>query len=111
MGRKIKVATVSMAIEYRKPKSIDENLKYIEKVVGEISYINPDIIVLPEVFPVSGIGNYQFPYREGKQLMKELSEKYKTYIAGSVHDKRKDGRNTANKLASRRQAFFFAKKP
>jgi len=87
----MKVATVSMAIEYRKIRKIEDNLKYIEDVFSDISNIKPDLVCLPEIFYYTGINiDERRDYsKEIKNFLKTLSSKYKTYIAASVYEKRK----------------------
>lgn len=96
MGKKIRVATLSMAIEFRKPGSSKDNINYIEEKIEEISAINPDIIVLPEVFPFAGIELSEREIKnsfldEIKDFLRRLSKNYKTYIAGSFYERRKEG--------------------
>lgn len=88
---KVKIATVSMAREYRNPESVEDNLSYIENLLKDISHIKPDIVALPEVFPYVGL---PIKARDVKdinkihQFMSDLARKYNTYLAGSTYDKR-----------------------
>lgn len=87
----MKVATISMAIEYRKPKKTEDNLKYIEETFSEISNIKPDLVCLPEIFYYAGIEEERDLYsKEIIVFLKNLAKKYKTYISGSVYEKRKN---------------------
>ncbi|MCM8833159.1 MAG: hypothetical protein NC816_04475 [Candidatus Omnitrophica bacterium] len=51
----MRTVAVSMAYEYRKIKKIEDNLTYIENIFNEIRNINPDFVVLPEIFAYTGI--------------------------------------------------------
>ena len=87
----MKVATVSMAIEYRRIRKLEDNLKYIEDTFSDISNIKPDLVCLPEIFYYAGmnIERKNLYSREIKKFLKNLSSEYKTYIAASVYEKRK----------------------
>jgi len=87
----MKVATVSMAIEYRKARKIEDNLRYIEDTFSEISNIKPDLVCLPEIFYYAGINieRKNLYSREIKEFLKKLASEYKTYIAASVYEKRR----------------------
>lgn len=89
---KIRVATLSMATEYRKPSGVEDNLKYVASALEEIRDIKPDIVALPEVFPYVGlplkareIEDWEKPW----DFMREMGRKHKTYLAGSIYYRRK----------------------
>ncbi|MBC7326823.1 carbon-nitrogen hydrolase family protein [bacterium] len=88
---KVKVATVSMALEFRKANSIDDNLKYIEAVLEEMEGIKPDIVALPEVFPYVGVpikaGDIKDSER-AKEFLSEMAKKHRVYLTGSIYDNR-----------------------
>ncbi len=88
MARKVKVATVSMPCEFRKAKKREDNLKYIAKTVAEISPIKADIIALPEAFPSACLEEKKKIPGSGKQLLRDLARKYKTFLLGSLYEKR-----------------------
>ncbi len=88
MARKVKVATVSMAHEFRKAKMKEDNLNYISDTVKEISSIKPDIIALPEVFPLVGLEEKQKIQGQGKDLLLDLAKEYQTNIVGSIYEER-----------------------
>jgi beta-ureidopropionase len=102
MSKKIRVATVSMANEFRNVKKTDDNFSYIERTIDEISYIRPDLIVLPEVFLIDGITPFpEIPLEKSQDFMAELSRKYSSCIVGSVYEK--DNGKLYN------TAFFYGK--
>ncbi|MBC7320025.1 carbon-nitrogen hydrolase family protein [bacterium] len=87
----IKIATVSMAQEYRKPKDVEDNLTYIENLLKDISNIKPNIVALPETFPYVGLSIKARDVRDTdriKQFMSSLARRYNTYLAGSAYDRR-----------------------
>lgn len=88
MARKVKVAAVSMAYEFRKPEKREDNLDYIAETVSEIALIEPDIIALPEIFPVAGLPEEEKILGSGKELLSDLAKKYKTYLLGSLYEER-----------------------
>ncbi len=89
MARKVKIAAVSMAMEFRKPKKREDNLKHVAETVGEISAVKPDIVSLPEVFPNAGLAEEaKVPHPNDKEFMLDLAKKYKLYIVGSVYEER-----------------------
>ncbi|MCX7795566.1 MAG: carbon-nitrogen hydrolase family protein [bacterium] len=88
---KIKVATVSMACEYRSPASVEDNLSYIENLLKDISNIKPDIIALPEIFPYVGLPIKARDVKDTdkiKRFMSDLARRYDTYLAGSTYDRK-----------------------
>ncbi len=88
----MRVAAVSMAIEYRKIRKLEDNLRYIEDTFSDISNIKPDLVCLPEIFYCAGINideRKNLYDKEIKIFLRDLSSKYKTYIAASVFEKRK----------------------
>jgi len=88
---RIKVATLSMATEFEKPSRVDDNLEYVADFLEEIHSIKPDIVALPEVFPYVGV-----PLKlrdidtseKTRDFMSQLARKQRTYLAGSIYDKR-----------------------
>lgn len=88
MARKVKVATISMALECRKPKNRQDNLDYISQIIAEITPIKPDLICLPEVFPIAGLDEREKILGPGKELLLEVAKKYQTYIVGSLYEER-----------------------
>ncbi|MCD6220764.1 carbon-nitrogen hydrolase family protein, partial [bacterium] len=81
-----------MAIEYRRARKIEDNLRYIEDTFSDISNIKPDLVCLPEIFYYTGINideRKNLYDKEIKLFLRNLSSKYKTYIAASVYEKRK----------------------
>ena len=88
MARRVKVATVSMALEVRRLTSPEDNLEYIEKMVDEISSIEPDLIALGEHFPGRLPDGQPFPSDESKKFLSRLSSKYRTYLGGSINETR-----------------------
>ncbi|MGB9608146.1 MAG: carbon-nitrogen hydrolase family protein [bacterium] len=88
---RIKVATVSMALEQRKARRIEDNLRYIEELMEEIKDVKPDIVALPEVFPYAGIPLKAREVEKTdaiKDFMSEMANRYKVYLAGSIYDRR-----------------------
>ncbi|MGB9797569.1 MAG: hypothetical protein ACPLSK_03010, partial [bacterium] len=77
---RIKVATVSMALEQRKARRIEDNLRYIEELMEEIKDVKPDIVALPEVFPYAGIPLKAREVEKTdaiKDFMSEMANRYK----------------------------------
>jgi predicted amidohydrolase len=88
---RIKVATISMALEYRRVSKVEDNLKYIEALMEEIKDIKPDIVALPEVFPYSGVplkARDIEDTEEAKAFLSELAKKHRVYMGGSTYDRR-----------------------
>jgi predicted amidohydrolase len=88
---RVKVATISMALEYRRASKVEENLKYIEELMEEIKDIKPDIVALPEVFPYIGVplkARDVQDMEEVKAFLSELSKRHQVYIGGSTYDRR-----------------------
>jgi len=91
---RIKVATLSMATEYRKPSGVEDNFKYVADSLEEMKDIKPHLVALPEVFPYVGV-----PLKvrdievseKAKDFMSELAKKHRTHLCGSIYDKR-DGK-------------------
>jgi len=96
MRRTIRIATVSMAHEQRRPTSIDDNLSYVTECVAEVTLLQPDLIALPEVFPTAGLDGDRQSAAHDTQFVQELARRHGTYIVGSLSLER-DGRlyNTA----------------
>ena len=88
MARKVRVATVSKASEFRKAKKREDNLNYIAETLSEIAAIKPDIIALSEAFPIAGLPEEEKILGRGKDLLSDLAKKYKTYLLGSLYEKR-----------------------
>lgn len=88
---RVKVATLSLALEYRRASGIEDNLKYVEDCLEDIKSIKPDFVALPEVFPYVGIpikaGDIKDPER-AKDFMSEQAKKHQVYLGGSIYDKR-----------------------
>lgn len=85
---KIRIAAVSMADEFRKPKTVADNLRYIEETINEISLVKADIVALPEVFPFADIQERNFPEEEARQFLSRTARKNNICIAGSIYEKR-----------------------
>jgi len=87
MARKVKIATVSMATEKRSnPEDEKNSLAYVRKTMAEVAKVKPDIVCLPEAIPCLwkvGEGG-----EAGRDLMVELAAKHRTYVVGSVHERR-----------------------
>ncbi|MCM8767219.1 MAG: hypothetical protein NC921_00345, partial [Candidatus Omnitrophica bacterium] len=85
----MRTVAVSMAYEYRKIKKIEDNLTYIENIFNEIRNINPDFVVLPEIFAYTGI---EFKKKEinkyikVKYFLKNISKKTNCWVCGSSYD-------------------------
>ncbi len=91
---KVKIATVSLALECRRVESIEDNLSFVENILEDISIIGPDIVALPEIFPYAGLSIKAREVKDTekmKQFMSSLARKYNTYLAGSTYDIR-DGK-------------------
>jgi len=91
---KVKIATVSLALECRKVESVEDNLSFVENMLEDISAISPDIVALPEIFPYAGLpvkAREVEDTEKMKQFMSNLARKYNTYLAGSTYDRR-DGK-------------------
>jgi len=56
--------------------------------VAEIASIKPDLICLPEVFPVAGLDKAEKVSEKDTELLCNLAKKYCTYIIGSVYERR-----------------------
>jgi len=78
-----------MAYEYRKVRKIEDNLSYIENIFKDIKNINPDLVVLPEVFAYVGI---EFEKRDFgkwekiKEFLKYIARKTNCWVCGSSYD-------------------------
>jgi len=84
---RIKIATVSMS-DFM-PKNKDDNFRHVIVTAKQIATIKPDIIVLPEVFPVSNLSNKIVKVAaEDSKFMISLAKQYKTYVIGSIYTKR-----------------------
>ncbi|MGB9677305.1 MAG: carbon-nitrogen hydrolase family protein [Candidatus Ratteibacteria bacterium] len=85
----MRIVSVSMAYEYRRVKKIEDNLTYIENIFKDIKNINPDFVVLPEVFAYVGI---EFKKRDIdrwqmiKKFLKDIAKETNTWICGSSYD-------------------------
>lgn len=88
MVRKVRVATVSMAQEFRKARKRKDNLNYVAKKVKEISLFKPDIIALPEVFPLAGLMEEEEILGPGKELFLDLAKRYRVHLVGSLFEER-----------------------
>lgn len=88
MARTITVAALSMAIEERgsDAESRSNNLTYIARTMNQVAKCRPDIVCLPEAFPdlwKVGKGG-----RAGRELMVKLAVQHRTFMVGSIHEKR-----------------------
>ncbi len=90
MARNVRVASVSMAHEFRRPETVDDNLSYIAKITGEISPLQPDLILLPEVFPSAGLPSGDTVTPQSPRAVQDLAARYHTYMAGSLYEARGD---------------------
>lgn len=93
---KVKVATVSMATEYRSAQKIEDNLKYIEDTLEAMRALEPDLVALPEVFPYVGTAVRARDVKEShseeiKEFMSEMARKHSLYLAGSIYERREEG--------------------
>ncbi|MFH0796553.1 MAG: carbon-nitrogen hydrolase family protein [Candidatus Omnitrophota bacterium] len=86
MARKIRVASVSMAYEFRKVRKREDNLNYIAETVAEIASIKPDLICLPEAFPIAGLDKAEKVSEKDTELLCNLAKKYCTYLVGSIYE-------------------------
>jgi len=91
MARKIRVATISLAYELRKASNRQDNYEYMRKCFAEIAPLKPDLVCLPEVWPMYGLAEHIAPCPEDMTVMRELARKHRTYVVGSIHEKRKNG--------------------
>ncbi len=108
---KVKVATVSMAREYRSPENVEDNLTYIENILKDIGNIKPDIVALPETFPYVGLPIKARDVEDIvkiKEFMANLARKYSIYLAGSTYDRR-DGKIYNSLLIFNRRGELLGK--
>jgi beta-ureidopropionase len=96
MSHRIRVASISMAQELRRPQCAEDNLRYVAEVVEELAPIRPDLVALPEIYPTAVLGGDDQRGPQDSALIQELARKYRTYMVGSMYLER-DGRryNTA----------------
>jgi len=88
MPRQIRIASVSMAQELRRPENVGDNLAYIEETVAAISPLQPDLIVLPEVFPTAGLPSGDAAIPQDPETIQRLATRYDTHVAGSLYEAR-----------------------
>ncbi|MCM8772956.1 MAG: carbon-nitrogen hydrolase family protein [Candidatus Omnitrophica bacterium] len=91
----MKVVTISMALEFRKVKNIEENLDYVKNLFEEIKNISPCFVVLPEVFAFAGLPClYKNIKKEEiekvKNFLVDIAKKTNCWIVGSTYDMEKD---------------------
>ncbi len=96
MVHTIRVASVSMSHELRKPQSPEDNLRYVTEVVAELAPLRPDLVALPEIFATAGLGSGGERLPQSVEPLQELARRHHTYMVGSLYLER-DGRryNTA----------------
>ncbi|MFN4227238.1 MAG: carbon-nitrogen hydrolase family protein [Candidatus Ratteibacteria bacterium] len=85
----MRTVAISMAYEYRRVKKIEDNLNYIENIFNEIKNINPDFVVLPEVFAYAGIEFRKRDFKEWskiKEFLKNIAKKTNCWVCGSSYD-------------------------
>jgi len=85
----MKVVAISMALKYRKPKKLEDNLNYIENILKEVKNIKPDLVALPEVFAYSGVELKKRKieeYEKIKTFLKGRARKTSCWICGSSYD-------------------------
>lgn len=88
---RVKVVTLSMAMEFRKPSGVVDNLKYVADSLEEMKYIKPDIVALPEVFPYVGVPLKARDIEDSeraKDFMSQQAKKHQIYLGGSIYDRR-----------------------
>ena len=96
MAHKIRVASVSMAHELRRPLSREDNLRYLADVLDELAPIAPDLVALPEIFATAGLGGTGERLPQSAAPLQELACKHHTYVVGSLYLEREGRRyNTA----------------
>jgi predicted amidohydrolase len=87
MARRVTIATVSMATEKRSRVEDEKTcLDYITETMEKVAEVNPDVVCLPEAIPCLwkvGEGG-----DAGRDLMVKLAAKHRTYLVGSVHERR-----------------------
>lgn len=89
MARKVKVVTVSMAVEFRKSINREENREYILRTAREIASLKPDIICLPEAFMIAGCWREaQLVDPTDRDVMFDLAARYGTYVVGSLYEEK-----------------------
>ena len=90
MSRKIRIATVSMARQFRDIRTPKDNFKYLDETLAEIAHIDPDITVLPEIFPVAGIKweNRDTIPDQGKDQLRKWAQQHNTSMVGSLYEER-----------------------
>lgn len=91
MAGKVKIATVSMAAGLRSVKNRQDNLDYIQEQVREAAAVKPDIIALPELFPVACLdeGAKLIASDKDRELMLSLAKEYQVCLVGSILEERK----------------------
>lgn len=96
MAPTIRVAALSMAHEYRKPASREDNLRHVAESVADIAYLRPDLVALPEIYPTAGLSGDEQSAAHDTEQIQDLARRYRTHVVGSLNLNR-DGRryNTA----------------
>jgi predicted amidohydrolase len=86
----MRTVAVSMCLEYRKVKKIEDNLIYIENIFNDIKNIYPDFVVLPEVFAYAGIKvnkrNIDNSWIKVKDFLKKIAKNTNCWVCGSSYD-------------------------
>ncbi len=96
MVHTIRVASVSMAHEQRRPQSMEDNLRYVAEVVDELAPTRPDLVALPEIFMTAGLGSNGERLPQSLEPLQDLARRYQTTMVGSLYLERDARRyNTA----------------
>jgi len=108
VSHKIRVASISMAQEVRKPRTSDDNLRYVEEVVEELAPIRPDLVALPEIFPTAALDGDAQRGPQTTDLIQELARRHRTFMVGSLYLER-DGRRYNTALVVDREGMIVGR--